>query len=61
MVDEEDLPKPRRREIGGNLETLSLGDLEEYIVELDAEIARVRAVIDAKRMIKGDAEALFRR
>jgi uncharacterized small protein (DUF1192 family) len=61
MVDEEDLPKPRRREIGGNLETLSLGDHEAYIAQREAEIAPVGAGGDAKPVIKGDAEALFRR
>lgn len=61
MVEEEDIPTPRRREIGGNLEILSLGDLEEYVAELEGEIARVRNHIAAKRAIKGDAEALFRR
>lgn len=60
-MDEEDLeplratPKPR------NLDPMSIEQLNEYIVELDAEIARVRAEIASKSAHLGTAEELFRK
>ena len=60
-LEDEDLqprtvkPKPK------DLEPLSIEALENYIAELEAEIARVRAVIDAKRSHRSGAEALFRK
>ena len=59
-MDEEDLepraalPKPRK------LETMSIAALCDYVAELEAEIARVRAVIAAKEDARGDAESAFR-
>ncbi|MBB4285488.1 DUF1192 domain-containing protein [Roseospira goensis] len=43
------------------LETLSVGDLEAYIAQLEAEIARARAMIDAKGGARAVAESAFRR
>ncbi len=58
-MDEDDLlPKAKKPE-PKNLEPLSIEALEEYIVELEAEIARVRAEIEAKKSHRGEAEALF--
>ena len=60
-LEDEDLqprtvkPKPK------DLEPLSIEALENYIAELEAEIARVRVVIDAKRSHRSGAEALFRK
>ena len=60
-LEDEDLqprtvkPKPK------DLEPLSIEALENYIAELEAEIARVRAVIGAKRSHCSGAEALFRK
>ncbi len=60
-MDEEDLeplratPKPR------NLDPMSIEQLNEYIVELDVEIARVRAEIAGKSDHLGAAEELFRK
>jgi uncharacterized small protein (DUF1192 family) len=47
--------------IGRDLYAYSVGDLEQYIVELEAEIARVRAAIVRRRDVRGAAEAMFRR
>ncbi|MBI3513932.1 MAG: DUF1192 domain-containing protein [Proteobacteria bacterium] len=44
-----------------NLETMALAELEAYIGELETEIARARRTIDAKRKIRGGADALFKR
>ena len=60
-LEDEDLqprtvkPKPK------DLEPLSIEALENYIAGLEAEIVRVRAVIDAKRSHRSGAEALFRK
>lgn len=43
------------------LDPLSIAELELYIAELEREIARTRAVIEAKRQIRGGADSLFRR
>ena len=59
-MDEEDLlprtqkPKPK------DLEPLSIEALGEYITELEAEIARVKTEIEAKRIHRSGAEDLFR-
>ena len=60
-IDDEDLqprnvkPKPK------DLEPLSIEALEGYIGELEAEIARVRAAIDAKRRQRNAADAFFKK
>ncbi len=48
-------PKPR------NLDELSIEALDEYIAELEAEIARVRSAIDEKQSARSGAEQAFRR
>lgn len=48
-------PKPR------NLDIMGIEELEEYILDLEAEIARVRQTIAAKRSVKAGAEALFKK
>ena len=47
--------------IGRDLYQLSVAELEHFITELEAEIARVRAEIQRKRDVRGAAEAMFRR
>jgi uncharacterized small protein (DUF1192 family) len=44
-----------------NLEPMSIGELETYIGDLEAEIARARMAIEKKRSIRGGADALFKR
>ena len=39
---------------------MGVEELEDYIAELEAEIARARAVIDKKQSHKGAAESLFK-
>lgn len=43
-----------------DLSALSIAELEEAIRRLEAEIARARAAIAAKRNVRGGADALFR-
>ena len=60
-MDTEDLEprtvKPALKALG----PMSVAELEEYIVQLEAEIARARDAIKAKYGVKTDAEALFGR
>lgn len=46
--------------VGDNLETLSVAELEQQIVTLEAEIARVRDELDKKRRHEAAASALFK-
>jgi uncharacterized small protein (DUF1192 family) len=60
-MDEEDpLPRSKKPE-PRNIEVLSIEALGEYIAELEAEIARVQAEIEAKRAHLSGAEAIFRK
>lgn len=47
--------------VGDNLETLSIGELEERVAAFEAEIVRLRAEIDAKKKHEAAASALFKR
>ncbi|EKE73788.1 MULTISPECIES: DUF1192 domain-containing protein [Oceanibaculum] len=60
MEPEDLLPraaKPQQR----NLAPMSVEELEAYIGELEAEIARVRQDIEKKTKHRSSAESLFRR
>ena len=60
MVEEE--LEPRRRPAKPkDLTLLGIEELESYIAELEAEIARVRVEITAKLGLRSGAEALFKR
>lgn len=52
-------PKPQIV-VGEKLEALSVGELEERIAALRAEIERVEAELSAKRSRVAAAEALFK-
>ena len=54
-------PKPKPQiVVGEKLETLSVGELDERIVALHAEIERVETEVKAKRARVAAAEALFK-
>lgn len=61
-MDEED-PRPRAsaRGVTRDLRTLSVEELQGYVAELKAEIARVEAEIVKRRDVRGAAEAMFRK
>ena len=61
MVDEADLTPQKAPAKLRELDALSIGELEEYIAELEAEIRRVRADIDRKQRHREGVEGLFRR
>lgn len=56
--DEDALRKPVSLQ---PLDPMSVAELEGYIASLEQEIARVRAAIEAKRAVRGGAEAIFKR
>lgn len=58
MTDEEERPRPRQ---APDLARLGVEELEDYIADLQAEIARARAMVDSKKAHRGDADSLFRR
>lgn len=60
-MDEDDLQPQQRKPDVKNLEVLSVEALEEYILELQAEIERVRSEIVRKRSAKSAAETFFRK
>lgn len=59
--EEEPRARPRPHEIGQDLSTLSVADLNERIVVLKGEIARIETELRSKDTTRGAAEALFRR
>ncbi|MGT2487740.1 DUF1192 domain-containing protein [Methylobacterium oryzae CBMB20] len=62
MRDDDDRPrKAVAHEIGQPLDTLSLGDLDERVALLRAEIARLEAARAAKQVAQGAADAFFKR
>ncbi|MGH6968033.1 MAG: DUF1192 domain-containing protein [Stellaceae bacterium] len=60
-MDEEDLLPQRQKPKPRDLTVLGVAQLEEYVAELEAEIARAGAEIAAKRKQRGGAESLFKR
>jgi len=58
-MDEELEPTTKRPKLR-YLEDMSIEALHDYIVELDAEIARVHEVIAVKEKAHGTAESVFR-
>lgn len=59
MEEEEPRPKPAFGS-GRDLWALSVVELETYIAELRAEIARVEAALAKQRDVRSAAEALFK-
>jgi uncharacterized small protein (DUF1192 family) len=58
---EEDLPQKKpNMVIGENLDAISVAELEQRIVILDSEIARLRAEIAKKRASAAAAAAFFK-
>ena len=60
-MDEDDLLPSRKPAPLKDLTLLGIAELEEYIVGLEAEIARAQAEITEKRKPRGGAESLFKR
>ena len=61
VIDDEDLIPRNQPRKPKDLTLLGIAELEEYIAVLEAEIARARAEISAKRKQRSGAEMLFKR
>ena len=61
MIEDEDLVPRNQPKKLKDLTLMGIAELEEYIAALEAEAARARAEIAAKRRQRGGAEALFKR
>ena len=59
-MDLEDLEPTKKAVAKKNLDVLSIEALGDYIAELEAEIARVRAAIAAKQSARDAAHAAFK-
>lgn len=60
IFDDEPVRKTRLHEVGQDLSLLSVGDLDERIEVLKAEIARIEADKAAKSSTLSAAEAFFK-
>ena len=59
-MDTDDLEPEKKKPEQKNLEELSIEALEEYIADLEAEIARVWEAIAGKQDAKKGAETFFK-
>ena len=59
-MEEEDLVPKTLRPKPLDLDSMSVETLEEYIVELEGEIERIRTAIAAKESWRGKAETFFK-
>jgi len=60
-LDTDDLEPRAKKPAPKNLDEMSLAALEDYIAGLEAEIARARSAIAAKRASRHGAEAFFKK
>ena len=62
MFDDEESSAKKAKElvVGEDLSTISIEELEERIILLEGEIARIRDEIASKRSSKQAAESFFR-
>jgi uncharacterized small protein (DUF1192 family) len=59
-MDTDDLEPPRKVAAKKDLSRMSIGDLQEYIVELKAEIVRAESFIAKKGDARKGAEGFFK-
>lgn len=59
--DVEESAPPQKNAFFGDLSSLAVNELQQYIATLEAEIARARSMIDAKQAHRTAADSLFRR
>lgn len=59
--DEEELPRTKVPTVfPRTLEGMSVASMKDYIVDLEAEIAKVKAEINTRGGVRAQAEALFK-
>jgi uncharacterized small protein (DUF1192 family) len=60
MFDDDPPKKPKDHELGIPLDAMSVEELEDRIGLLEAEIARLRAAIEAKKKSRDAAASAFK-
>ena len=60
-IDPEDLEPKKQKPKPRDLEGLSVSELQDYIADLEAEIARAKAAIARKQDHRSGAEAFFKK
>ena len=60
LADERPRPKPPAHEVGQDLSTLSIAELDERIAILEREIARLKEARERKELSKNAASAFFK-
>jgi uncharacterized small protein (DUF1192 family) len=60
-IDPEDLEPKKQKPKPRDLEVFGVAELESYISDLEAEIARARAVIAKKQDHRSGAEGFFKK
>ena len=62
-MEEDSLPlhTPDQGFVPRKIDTLSVEELTEYIAKMEAEIARVREMVVAKKKVREGAESLFKK
>ena len=60
-MDPDELEPRTAKPAPKNLDVMSIEALADYVAELEAEIARVRAAIATKRDARSGADAVFKR
>lgn len=61
-LDADDLDPPKKKKLDWpDFERLSVGELHEFIADLEATIVRIRGVIARKQSAKSSANSVFKR
>ena len=60
IPEEDQPPRPKKLFVPPPLDLLGLAELDAYILELEAEISRVRQAIAAKQAHRNAAAAFFK-
>ena len=61
MFDDDGRPTPKDQGFPRKLDALSIDGLNDYIDELEAEIARIRGEISKKEKLNLDADKFFKK
>jgi uncharacterized small protein (DUF1192 family) len=59
-MEEQDIEPRTKRPTLQNLDIMSVEALQDMIVELEAEIARIRVAIDGKQLWRRQADTFFK-
>jgi uncharacterized small protein (DUF1192 family) len=59
-MDTDDLDPIKKKPIKKDLTSISVGDLKEYIADLETEIKRAEAAIKTKDKARSGAESFFK-